>query len=211
MDAENSKPLRIMVADDHPLLREGIAGAIGRHPDLEVVGEAESGEEAVALFSSLRPDVVLMDLQMPGIDGVEAISQIRSEHPAAKVIVLTTYSGDIRAMRALKAGASGYLLKSAIRTDLIEAIRDVSRGKRALPPAIAGEIADHAMDDPLTVREVEVLRCLAKGSSNKVIAWQLSISEDTVKTHMKGILGKLNAPDRTTAVTIAAKRGIIDL
>lgn len=197
--------------DDHPLLREGIAGAIGRHPDLEVVGEAGSGEEAVDMFPALRPDVTLMDLQMPGMDGVEAISRIRAEHPNAKVIVLTTYNGDIRAIRALKAGASGYLLKNAIRTDLIEAIRDVSRGKRALPAAVAGEIADHALDEPLTSREVEVLQCLAKGSANKIIAWQLSISEDTVKTHMKSIFGKLGAPDRTTAVTIAAKRGIIDL
>jgi DNA-binding NarL/FixJ family response regulator len=205
------KPLRILVVDDHPIMREGIEGAIRRQPDMQVVGGASDGAEAVERYRELRPDVVLMDLQMPGMGGVEAITQIRQEDPAARIIVLTTYSGDMRALRALKAGAAGYLLKGAVRKELLSTIRSVYDGVRSLPADIATEIAVHAADEPLTARELEVLCCLAEGHANKQIAWRLSISEDTVKTHLKSVFTKLNATDRTGAVTIAARRGIIDM
>lgn len=203
--------LRILVVDDHPMMREGIQGAIDRQPDMVVVGEASDGAEAVDQYRILRPDIVLMDLQMPGIEGVEAITTICQEDPAAKVIVLTTYSGDVRALRALRAGAVGYLLKGAVRKELLSTIRAVHRGSRSLPPEIATEIAMHAVDELLTTRELEVLRCLAEGHPNKQIAWRLSISQDTVKTHLKSIFVKLNVTDRTGAITIAVKRGIIEL
>ena len=205
-----TRQIRILAVDDHPLLREGIAAVLQGEPDMVLIGEATNGEEAVRNYRQHRPDVTLMDLQMPGISGIEAITAIRSEFPGARFIVLTTYQGDVQALRALKAGASGYLLKSMLRKDLLETIRMVDAGKRKIPPEIAAELADHVADDALSEREVDVLRRVAQGNSNKVIAGQLAISEATVKGHMKSILSKLGANDRTHAVTIALKRGFID-
>ena len=205
------KPIRIMTVDDHPLLREGIAAVLEAQEDMTLVGEAASGEEAVEAFRRLRPDVTLMDLRMTGISGTEAITLIRAEFPAARIIVLTTYAGDVHAAAALKAGAAGYLLKGLLRKELIETIRVVHSGRRRVPAEIATDIAEHVADDALTEREMDVLRSVASGKSNKLIAVELAISEGTVKTHMKSILPKLNANDRTHAVTIALRRGILDL
>jgi len=205
------KPIRIMTVDDHQLLREGIAAVLDAQEDMTPVGEASSGEEAVDAFRRLRPDVTLMDLRMSGISGIEAITRIRAEFPNARVVVLTTYAGDVQAAAALKAGASGYLLKNLLRKELIETIRVVHSGRRRVPAEIATEIAEHVADDLLTERETQVLRGVASGKSNKLIAVELAISEGTVKTHMKSILPKLNANDRTHAVTIALRRGILDL
>lgn len=205
------KPVRIMAVDDHQLLLEGIAAVLEAQEDMTLVGEAASGEEAVELFRRLRPDVTLMDLRMPGISGIQAIAAIRAEFPNARIVVLTTYAGDAQAAAALKAGAAGYLLKSLVRKELIETIRVVHSGRRRIPADIATEIAEHVADDALTDREMQVLRGVASGKSNKLIAVELDISEGTVKTHMKSILPKLNANDRTHAVTIALKRGILDL
>jgi DNA-binding NarL/FixJ family response regulator len=200
-----------MAVDDHQLLLEGIAAVLEAQEDMTLVGEAASGEEAVELFRRLRPDVTLMDLRMPGISGIQAIAAIRAEFPNARIVVLTTYAGDAQAAAALKAGAAGYLLKSLVRKELIETIRVVHSGRRRIPADIATEIAEHVADDALTDREMQVLRGVASGKSNKLIAVELDISEGTVKTHMKSILPKLNANDRTHAVTIALKRGILDL
>jgi DNA-binding NarL/FixJ family response regulator len=200
-----------LTVDDHPVLRDGIAAIIQTQVDMGVVGEAADGVEAVDAFRKLKPDVTLMDLQMPKLDGVEAIKAIRREFPQARIIVLTTYSGDVQAVRALKAGAAGYLLKSSLRRELLETIRAVHSGLRRVPPEIANEIALHAGDEPLTEREVGVLRLAGGGKANKEIAWALAISEDTVKAHMKAIFTKLGVSDRTHAVTIAAKRGIIEI
>jgi len=202
--------IRVFAVDDHPLLREGIAAVMAGEEDMELVAEAASGEEAISLFRVHRPDVTLMDIQMPGMNGIETIKAIRSEFPAARFIVLTTYQGDVQALRALKAGAFGYLLKSMMRKELLDTIRSVHAGKRRIPPEIAAELADHVTDDALSEREIEVLRKVAGGQSNKVIASQLEVSEATVKGHMKSILAKLGASDRTHAVTIALKRGFID-
>jgi len=209
--SSSSQPIRVMTVDDHPLLREGIAAVIEGQSDMKLVGEATNGREAIERYRDLRPDVTLMDLRMPDINGIDAISAIRSEFPAARIIVLTTYTGDVQALGALKAGASAYLLKSMLRKDLLDTIRTVHAGKRRIPPEIATEIAEHATDDALTEREIEVLRRVALGNSNKQIAAQLTISEGTVKAHMKSILPKLSARDRTHAVMIAVKRGIIDV
>lgn len=207
----HARPIRILTVDDHPLLREGIAGVLAGEPDMELIGEASNGREAIAMFRACLPDITLMDLQMPELNGVDAIAQIRKEFPAARIIVLTTYRGDVQAVRALRAGAQGYLLKSSLRKELLEAIRAVMAGRRRIPPEVAGEIAEHSADSELTAREIEILKGVAAGNSNKVIAAHLSISEETVKTHMKSVLSKLDANDRTHAVTIALKRGILSV
>jgi DNA-binding NarL/FixJ family response regulator len=205
-----TKKIRVLSVDDHPLLREGIAAVLEGESDLELIAEATSGQEAIDLFRNHRPDVTLMDLQMPGMGGIDAIIAIRTEFPSARFIVLTTYQGDVQALRALKAGAAGYLLKNMLRKELLETIRIVHAGRRRIPPEIAAELADHVMDDALSEREVAVLQRVATGNSNKIIASQLNVSEATVKGHMKSILSKLNANDRTHAVTIAMKRGFLD-
>jgi DNA-binding NarL/FixJ family response regulator len=204
------KQIRIMTVDDHPLLREGIAAVLQDEPDMVLVAEATNGDDAIRSFRQHRPDVTLMDIQMPGMSGIDAMTAIRVEFPHARFIVLTTYQGDVQALRALKAGASGYLLKSMLRKELLETIRIVDSGKRRIPPEVAAELADHLADDALSEREMEILRQVASGNSNKLIASQLKISEATVKGHMKNILSKLGANDRTHAVTIAIKRGFID-
>ena len=206
-----SDTIRILTVDDHPLLRRGIAAILADEPDLAMVAEAGDGREAVEQFRVHRPDVTLMDLQMPVMNGTDAIEAIRREFPEARIIVLTTYSRDVQAVRALKAGASGYLLKSMLRKEMVETIRAVHGGRRRIPPEIAVEIASHHADSALTAREVEVLREVAAGNANKIVADKLHISEDTVKAHMKSILSKLGANDRTHAVTIAVKRGILDV
>jgi DNA-binding NarL/FixJ family response regulator len=203
--------ISILTVDDHPLLREGIAAVIEGQPDMTLVAEATNGQEAIESFRKYRPDVTLMDLRMPDMNGIEAIRVIRTEFPSARIVVLTTYAGDVQALGALKAGASGYLLKSMLRKDLLDTIRTVHAGKRRIPPEIASEIAEHAADDALTEREIEVLRRVGSGNSNKQIALQLAISEGTVKAHMKSILPKLGARDRTHAVMIAVRRGILDV
>lgn len=205
-----TKKIRVLTVDDHPLLREGVAAVIEAEDDIELVAEATSGMEAIEMFRRCHPDVTLMDLQMPAMSGIDAILAIRTEFPNARFIVLTTYQGDVQALRALKAGAAGYLLKSMLRKELLETIRAVHAGRRRIPPEIAAELADHVTDDALSDREIEVLRRVATGNSNKIIASQLNVSEATVKGHMKSILSKLNANDRTHAVTIAMKRGFLD-
>jgi DNA-binding NarL/FixJ family response regulator len=200
-----------MTVDDHPLLRQGIAALIKSQPDLTLVAEACDGEEAVAQFRLHRPDVTLMDLQMPNVNGTEAISRIRSEFPEAKILVLSTYAGDVQILRAIKTGAKGYLLKGNVRTELLDAIRAVHAGRKQLPPEIAAELAQHAADDQLSVREIDVLRLIGDGNANKQIADKLSIGEATVKNHISNILSKLGANDRAHAVTIALQRGIIEL
>jgi DNA-binding NarL/FixJ family response regulator len=208
---DNAGRIGILTVDDHPLLREGVASMINAEPDMQIVAEADSGAEAIKQFRAYRPDVTLMDLQMPGMNGVDAIKAIRGEFEDARIIVLTTYTGDVQVLQALKAGAAGYLLKSALRTELLNAIRAVHIGQRHVSASIATEIAQHVGEVALSERELEVLRKVAAGNSNKQVAAQLGISEDTAKAHMKNILSKLNANDRTHAVTIAVKRGIIDI
>jgi two-component system, NarL family, response regulator len=209
--ARSTEAIRILTVDDHQLLREGIAAVIEAQPDMTLVGQASNGREAVESFRHLRPDVTLMDLRMPDMSGIEAIAAIRGEFPNARIIVLTTYAGDAQAAAALKAGAVGYLLKNLVRKELIETIRLVHSGKRRVPIEIATQIAEHVADDALSDREIEVLRYVAAGKSNKLIAVELGISEGTVKTHMKSILPKLDASDRTHAVMIALRRGILDI
>ena len=211
MSTTETSAIRILTVDDHPLLRDGITAVLESQPDMTLVGQACNGREAIECFRRLRPDVTLMDLRMPDISGIEAITAIRAEFPEARIIVLTTYAGDAQAAAALKAGAAGYMLKNQVRKELLETIRVVHAGKRRILPEIASEIAEHFADDVLTQREVEVLKRVAAGKPNKLIAVELDISEGTVKTHMKSILPKLDASDRTHAVMIALKRGILDL
>ena len=203
--------IRVLVVDDHPMLREGVIEILEDRADIEVVGEASNGAEALARFRELRPDVTLMDLQMPVASGLDAILAIRSEFSDARILVLTTYAGDAQAVRALKAGATGYLLKSSLRTEMLDAILNVHRGRRHVQDEVASGIARHVTDDPLSAREIAVLRLVAEGKANKEVAHLLSLSEETVKAHLKNIFAKLDVGDRTHAVTIAVRRGIMDL
>jgi len=203
--------IRILIVDDHPLLREGIVSLVEKQADMAIVAEASNGNEALRLFQQHIPDITLMDLRLPGMNGIEAMTAILAEFPAAKIIVLTTVSGDAQILRALKAGARGYLLKDLLRKELLEAIRTVQAGRKRIPSEIAAQIAEHASDTTLTRREIEVLQLIASGNPNKLVADKLSVTEDTIKMHVKNILCKLDANDRTHAVAIAIKRGIIDL
>jgi DNA-binding NarL/FixJ family response regulator len=203
--------IRVMAVDDHPLMMAGISGEINAQPDMRVVAEASDGDQALALFRLHRPDITLMDIRMPHVDGIAAILAIRQEFPGARIVVLTTAAGDMLALRAFKAGAVGYLLKNLLRKELTETIRQVHMGHKRIPPEIAQQIAEHAADDGITARELDVLRCVAKGSSNKIIASMLNISEQTVKHHVTSILSKLDASDRTHAVIIALQRGLLEM
>lgn len=204
-------PISVLVVDDHALLREGVRAVLSTQDDMRIVGEADNGRLAVDLYDRLRPDIVLMDLQMADMPGLDAIAAIRDRHPDARIIVLTTYSGDGRAIKALRAGARGYLLKASLRKQLLDAIRSVHLGGKHLDASVATAIALHVLEDPLTDREIAVLSLAAWGNSNKQVAARLDISEETVKGHMKSIFAKLDATDRTHAVTLAIKRGLIDL
>ena len=208
---DGSARIRVLAVDDHVLIREGIAVLLGDEPDMTLVAEASNGREAIQQFRTHRPDVTIMDLQMPEMNGLDAITAIRGEFRDAKIIVLTTYKGDVQILRALKAGAQGYLLKNAIHKELVDTIRAVHSGKKALSSEASFEIAEHATDDALTPAEINVLRLIAAGNANKQIADQLSITEETVKGRVKNILSKLGASDRTHAAMIGLKRGIIEL
>jgi DNA-binding NarL/FixJ family response regulator len=211
MMSSDPKLIRILTVDDHPLLRKGIAALVNAEPDMKLVAEASNGQEAIESFRLHRPDVTLMDIQMPSCNGIEAICHIQSEFSGARIIVLTTYTGDAQVLRALKAGARAYVLKGHVHRELLETIRAVHAGQKRIPPDVAAQLAEHATDDELTSREIDVLRLIAAGNSNKLIADQLSIGEATVKSHVTNILSKLGANDRAHAVTIGLKRGIIEL
>jgi DNA-binding NarL/FixJ family response regulator len=207
--SDTSPAIRILIVDDHPVLRAGVAAMLGNQPDLRVVGEAGDGAEAVDLFRELHPDVIVMDLQMPGMNGIEATLAIRAEAPSAKILVLTTYAGDAQAVRALRAGATGYLLKNSLRTQIVDAVRSVHAGKRHIDPDVSEQIALHVADDPLTERELSVLELVAQGHANRQAAAALGLAEETIKAHLKNIFLKLDVNDRTRAVTVAMERGII--
>lgn len=207
----STQSIRILAVDDHSLLRDGVAKLLGAQPDMELIAEASNGREAIEQFRLHRPDVTLMDLQMPEMNGVDAIMAIRAEFPHARIIVLTTYTGDVQVLRALRAGAQGYLLKNLLRKELLDTIRLVHAGHKRIPPTVASELAEHATDEGLSDREIQVLTLISGGNANKEIAARLSITEETVKGHVKNILAKLGANDRTHAVTIGLKRGIIDI
>lgn len=205
------RPITVLVVDDHPLLRAGLGEAISSQADMRLVGEASDGQEAVELYAELRPDVTIMDIMMPNMCGVTALQQIRREHQNARIVMLTTYKGDAQILRAVQAGAAGFMLKSTLRKELLDTVRGVHLGQRRIPPEIAMELAQHMGQGPLSPREMEVLHYAASGNSNRRIAERLTISEETVKAHMKNVLAKLAANDRTHAVTIALKRGIITI
>jgi DNA-binding NarL/FixJ family response regulator len=203
--------IRVFAVDDHALLREGISALVNAESDTKLIAEASNGQEAIEKFRLHRPDVTLMDLQMPGLNGIEAIIGIRSEFPNARIIVLTTYVGDVQVLRALKAGARGYILKGHVPRELLNTIRAVHAGQKRIPPEVSAELAEHVAKDDLSSREIDVLRLIAAGNANKQVAGQLAIAEETVKSHVTRILAKLGASDRTHAVTLALKRGIIEL
>ncbi|WP_263359112.1 response regulator [Acidicapsa ligni] len=207
----DTQMIRVLVVDDHPLMRSGIVGEINAQADMKIVGEAGDGHEAISAFRAHRPDVTLMDIRMPNLGGIEAIVAIRRDFPNARLVILTTSAGDIQAVRAFQAGAVGYLLKNLLRTELIDTVRLVHAGRRRIPPDIALQIAEHAADDAVSPRELDVLRGVSKGKANKIIAADLNISEHTVKNHIKSILSKLGASDRTDAVVIAIRRGYIEM
>ena len=209
--ATSPGPIRVLTVDDHALIRGGIAALIANQKDMCLVAEASDGREAIDKFRSHRPDITLMDLQMPEMNGIDALIAIRSEFPDARIIVLTTYAGDALCKRAMKAGAQAYILKGNVRKDLLDTIRAVRAGKKFIHAEVAAELASHAADDALSAREIEVLTLIAAGNSNKLVADQLAISEDTVKGHVKNILAKLGVSDRTHAVTVALKRGMIEI
>jgi len=208
---EDSKKIRILAVDDHPILRQGIVGLIGDESDMTLVAEAANGREAIQQFRTHRPDITLMDLQMPEMNGLDAMIAIRGEFPEARIIVLTTYTGDVQATRALQAGARAYLLKNTLHKDLLDTIRAVHAGRKTLSPEVSFELAEHSAEELLSAAEVRVLRLIAEGNSNKEIAALLSVTEDAVKGQVRNILSKLGANDRTHAVTIGLKRGIIEL
>ena len=208
---DGSAPIRVLAVDDHPVVREGVAGLVRVQPDMTLVAEAANGREAIQQFRTHLPDVTLMDLQMPEMNGLDTLIAIRTEFPEAKIIMLTTYEGDVHILRALKAGAQGYLLKNTLHSDLLRTIRAVHAGKRSLSPEASFQVAEHMSDDALTPAEIAVLRLIAGGNANKEIADQLGVTEDTVKGRVKSILSKLGANDRTHAAIIGVKRGIIDV
>jgi DNA-binding NarL/FixJ family response regulator len=209
--SDDPKPIRILAVDDHPLVRQGISGLLAVQTDMSLVAEASNGRDAIQQFRAHRPDITLMDLQMPEMSGLDAIIAIRNEFPEARIIVLTTYIGDVQILRALKAGASAYLLKNLLHKELLDTIRDVHAGKKALSPEASFQLVDHLADDALTQAEISVLRLIAAGNANKQIADQLGITEETVKSRVKNILSKLRASDRTHAAVIGIKRGIIEV